>query len=60
MRNVEGPELFHILLVQSEELAAGRQVVIHHIENLIVHPFLQSREGNRFRTVIQVSERNGV
>src|SRR5712664_4352253 len=57
MGKIERFEMSHVLFVQTQELAAGRQIVVHDIEHLAIDPLLQSRQCNRLGTVIDVRER---
>src|ERR1022692_3753800 len=52
--NIERLEVLHIALVQAQELPTGRQIVIHHVEDLAVDILFQSGQGNRFSTIVDI------
>src|SRR5258706_2964043 len=60
MWNVDGSEAFRVSLVQAKESPAGWQIIVHHIKYFAIHPRLDPRQNNRFRTIIHVAEWNRV
>src|SRR5262249_6425120 len=53
-------EMSHIPFVQTQKLAARRQIIVHDVEYLAIDSILQSDECDRLCTVVNVRERDRV
>ena len=60
MRDIEGSEGTDFLLVHCQKLPARRKVIVHDVEDLAFHSFLDSRQGDRLSTVIYICKRDGI
>ena len=58
IRNAQRSEIAHLPFEGAQELPAGRQIVIHNVQNLALHALHQPCHHYGLRTVINVSERN--
>src|SRR5262245_50909277 len=45
-----------MLFVQPQELATCRQIIIHHVEDLPIYTFLNSRQYDSLSAVIDIGE----
>jgi hypothetical protein len=60
MGKIDRFEASHVLLIQTEKLAAGGQVIVHDIEDLAVHTLDEPSQDDRFGTVVDVREGYGI
>src|SRR5579859_5622949 len=58
MRDIDRWEAPYVLLVQSQEPPAGREIIIHNVENFPVDTRRQPGEDNGFSAIVDVRERN--
>src|SRR4051812_23568828 len=57
VRNVNRTEPAHVSFVETQKLAAGRQVVVDDVENLLLDPRRQTCPNDGVRAVINERER---
>src|SRR5437667_5877463 len=60
MGNVEGLETRHMLFVQAQKPPAGREIIVHNIEDFPVDAPFQPGQDNGFGTVVHVGKWNCV
>jgi hypothetical protein len=60
VRDVQGPETLHVLLVKAEKTSAAREVVVNDIEDLSLDTWYKPRPDDRVSTVLDKGEGDSV
>src|SRR5438034_7691419 len=60
VRQVDGGETSDIFLIQTQKLAARREVIVDDIEDLTIDSFHQASQNDCFRAIVHIGEGQGV
>src|SRR5215813_8642674 len=60
MRQIDGSKPFHTGLILTKKRAAGRKVIVNHVEDLSIYASNKAGQDDRIRTVIDISKGYGV
>jgi|SRR5580692_3124419 hypothetical protein len=60
MRHIERTEASYVPLVETQELPARGEIVVYDIEYMTIYAGLQPSQYDRFRTVVNIAERQRI
>src|SRR5947208_502828 len=60
MRQVYGTKVSHLLLVFAKEAAAGRKLIVYHVENFAIDSGGNACQNDRLRAILHIGKRYAV